>query len=264
MRGLDFILDLLFPPRCAVCRNPSDHSGLCGECRNRYLRELFEKCPECGKDPSECVCGSEFLVHTRTEIGGKKCCALCWYKSRTNYPDEDRVTERMIWELKNHGMFAEFFAGELCRCMKNLFERGNLSFDGWMLAYIPRSAEKFAECGVDQSREIGRRLAKKLEIPFAELFEREEGREQKHLNAAERLENAENSLRIREDRLIPGGKYLLLDDIITSGATMETAAKLLYFHGAGAVYPIATARNMPKSRHHTNHNCENNIKETML
>lgn len=264
MGALDFFINLLFPPRCGICGKPSDAVGLCEDCRSRYLRELFEKCPECGNFPSECVCGADFLTHTRTVIGGWGYCALCWYKSRTNYPEEDRITERMIWELKNRGLFAEFFACELSRCLENLFRRDGLTPDEWILTYIPRSAEKYAECGVDQSREIGRRLAKKLGIRFERLFDRDEGREQKHLNAAERLENAEDSLVLREKKVIQGGKYLLLDDIITSGATMEAAAKLLYFHGAGSVYPIAVARTMPKKHRHTTHTCENNIKETML
>ena len=264
MEVLGFLINLLFPPRCGICGKPADQSGLCEECRKRYLHELFEKFPVCTNSPAECVCGTEFFRHTRTVIAGKGCCALCWYKSRISYHDDNRTTEQMIWGLKNRGMFAEFFADELCRCLKNLFEEAGMSLDGWILTYIPRSLEKYAECGVDQSREIGRRLARKLGIRFERIFERNDGREQKSLSAAERLKNAEDSLVIRENRVIPDGRYLLLDDIITSGATMETAAKLLYFYGAGAVYPVSVARTMPKNIRNTNFNCENNIKETML
>lgn len=246
MGVLDFLVNILFPPHCLICGNPTDGNGLCEDCRGMYLRELFEKCPVCGKSPSDCTCGTQFLAHTRTSIGTKRYCALCWYRSRTNGRDDERVTERMIYGLKNRGLFAEFFAEELYRSLKNLFEAAGETMDGWTLTYTPRSAEKYMECGVDQSEEIGRRLAKKLGIRFVRLFDREKGREQKHLTAKERMENAEDSLVIRETKIVPGAKYLLLDDIITSGATMETAAKLLYFHGAAAVFPVAVARTMPK------------------
>jgi len=240
-----FLVNLLFPPKCPVCGKPADQSGLCEDCRGKYLRELFEKCPVCGKSPSECTCGAGFLSHTRTSLGGTGYCALCWY--RTDGGD-DRVTERMIYQLKNRGLLADFFAAELSRCLKSLMEREGERPEEWIVTYTPRSTEKYMEFGVDQSEEIGRRLAKQLGCGFRRLFDRDEGEEQKKLNAAERLENAEKSLLIREDQVVPGGKYLLLDDIITSGATMETAAKLLYFHGAGAVYPVAAARTMPKER----------------
>lgn len=247
MRILGFFLNILFPPRCQICGKNAGSSELCEDCRGRYLTELFEKCPICGLSPMACTCGTEFLTHTRTIVGGSAYCALCWYKSKTNYPDENRITEQMLYNLKNRGMFADFFAGELSRCLLNQFQKGGESLDGWILTCIPRSTEKFMECGVDQSEEIGRRLAKRLEIRFEWLFDRDEGREQKHLNAQQRMENAENSLIIRKKKVEPGGKYLLLDDIITSGATMETAAKLLYFHGAGAVLPVSVARTMPKA-----------------
>lgn len=245
MDVFEFLVNLLFPPKCPICGKPAEESGLCGGCRGKYLRELFEKCPVCGALPSGCTCGAGFLDHTRTMLGGTGYCALCWY--RTDVGDE-RVTERMIYQLKNRGLLADFFAEELSRCLKSLLEREGEDPRDWIVTYTPRSYEKYMQTGVDQSEEIGRRLAKKLGCGFARLFDRDEGMEQKKLNAAERLENAENSLVIRADKVVPGGKYLLLDDIITSGATMATAAKLLYFHGAGAVYPAAVARTMPKER----------------
>ncbi len=245
MGVFNFLVNLLFPPKCPICGKPTGENGLCENCRNQYLQELFEKCPVCGKSPAYCVCGAGFLSHTRTTLGGTGYCVLCWYRTDG---DENRVTERMIYQLKQRGMFADFFAGELSRCLKALFEREEEAPENWILTYTPRSAEKYEEYGVDQSEEIGRRTAKRLGCGFQQLFDRNEGVEQKKLNAAERLENAEHSLEIRKDRITSGGKYLLLDDIITSGATMETAAKLLYFHGAGAVYPVAVARTMPKVR----------------
>lgn len=245
MNLFTFLVNLLFPSRCPICGKPADENGLCADCLGKYLRELFEKCPVCEKSPSECICGAGFLSHTRTTLGGSGYCALCWYRTDG---DEDRVTERMIYQLKNRGLLADFFAGELSRCLKTLFEREGERPEDWILTYTPRSAEKYMEYGVDQSEEIGRRLAKYLGCGFQRLFERTDGLEQKHLNAVQRLENAENSLRIRKNKITPGGKYLLLDDIITSGATMEAAAKLMYFHGASAVYPVAAARTMPKIR----------------
>ena len=67
--------------------------------------------------------------------------------------------------------------------------------------------------------------------------------EQKELDRLGRLSNAENTLIPIPGRIPTGGKILLLDDVITSGATVSTAMRHLYFHGALAVFPIAIAKN---------------------
>ncbi|MBQ4353767.1 MAG: ComF family protein, partial [Clostridia bacterium] len=108
----------------------------------------------------------------------------------------------------------------------------------------------------DQSEEIAAILALQLHIPLERLFGRRHGEEQKMLNHAQRQENAEDSL-ILIRQPAENGKYLLLDDIITSGATMEAAARQLRFAGASALFPVAAARSMPKSRKNEEEMIEN-------
>ena len=67
---------------------------------------------------------------------------------------------------------------------------------------------------------------------------------QKVLNKKERLENARHSYELDKKARISGKKYLLVDDIITTGATMLASGELLLNAGALSVIPISYAKNI--------------------
>lgn len=154
----------------------------------------------------------------------------------------------MILSLKDRGAFGDYFATMLAREIKSLFERGGGDLTEWIITYPPRSAEKYSEKGFDQSEEIARKIAKKLGVKFSTTFSRtNHGSEQKNLCATDRFSNAETSLVPIRERIRKGGKYIVFDDIITTGATIETMSKHLYFLGAEAVFPVSIARTFNSS-----------------
>lgn len=244
---LSALRNVLFPESCRSCGKSCQTEELCASCIEQYHAEAEECCPRCGEQVMVCTCGTQFALHTGTRVGAYPCLALTFYKSRQNYGMSDRLTEKMLYSLKSHGTYARFFADELAEALVKLFAENGENPAEWSITYLPRSTEKMLSCGFDQSRETARLLAQKLRIPMVVLFARECGLEQKKLNRTERLANAEDSL-VLIKKPEAGGKYLLLDDIITTGATMETAAKHLRFCGAGAVFPVVIARNMPKEQ----------------
>ena len=100
--------------------------------------------------------------------------------------------------------------------------------------------------GLDQSEEVTKYMAKRLGIPCRRTFVKLEGEEQKLLTMEERLVNASDTLVPRQKVIRKGGKYLLFDDIITSGATVMAASWHLYANGAAEVFPISIARTLQK------------------
>lgn len=239
MKIIHKILNLIFPITCRICGKRSE-TTICDECKEVFLRETFEHCRFCGLTALNCSCNNDFARHTRTEIDGKCSIALSFYKPGSC---GDRLTERMLFDLKDKGEFACFFAEELARLIKIQFIKSGLDVSEWAVTYIPRSSENIYRKGFDQGEEVARRLAKILGVKFIKTFKRTDfGTAQKSLTSKERKENAENTIVPIRNNISKCKNYLLFDDIITTGATVETAAKHLYFCGAEAVFPVLIAK----------------------
>ncbi|MBE6541010.1 MAG: ComF family protein [Ruminococcaceae bacterium] len=239
------LLDLLFPPECSICRkNPSSKYSLCSECIKKYITEGFEKCSICGKQVMNCNCENDYTARTKTVIGGYSYCSLTFYKGYGKFGESDRITEKMILALKERGEYADLFADELSREVRKLFVRAGVDISEWLITYPPRSRAKLNLLGFDQCRLLAEKMSKKLGIPCVTLFERTDGEEQKSLSPRERAENADSTIVVKRDKVKNGGKYIVVDDIITTGATMSTAAKNLYFCGAAEVFPVSIAKTM--------------------
>ncbi len=236
-------IDILYPKRCRVCDSTDDvTNSLCKSCLMKYAREAFEKCDKCGKTASRCTCKPSFAGDTKTEVNCRFYSSLTFYKNAAHRADSDRITECMILSLKSRGDFARFFATELARMIRSEFESAGLDISEWTITYAPRSVKKYLETGLDQGDEVTRYLAKELGIKRKNLFARSRSVEQKNLSRDARVQNVAESLFIRRRQIVRGGKYILFDDIITTGATVSAAANLLYLCGADAVYPVSIAK----------------------
>ena len=243
------LLDLLVPPKCEICGATSKGGVLCEDCRKKFVRECFEHCPICGMTAQNCVCGADFTEVTGTELGGAHFFSLTFYRSESKYGKDERVTEQLIYSLKESGRPSGFFAEEMSRGLKALFARAGEDPSEWTITYPPRSSAKFYKNGFDQSEITAEKLARLLGCRTEKtLIRGGRSAEQKTLDSQSRHENAESTLVTIRRNIKQGGKYLLLDDIITSGATVEAAAKLLYSCGAAEVFPISICRTMAGER----------------
>ena len=244
MRFIRRLVDIFIPHSCEICGGElSGEGNLCAACRDRFIGECFEHCPLCGKTAFSCICHTDFTKTTKTVLGGRAFFSLTFYQSEKEWGKQDRITEKLIFGLKEHGRYAQFFADEMCRGISKILTDAGEDVHDWAITYPPRSTEKLYGCGFDQSELVCEKLAKALGCRAVKTMVRG-GRsaEQKTLGASERRTNTESTLVPIRRNIAEGGKYLLLDDIITSGATIETAAKLLYECGAAAVFPISIAR----------------------
>ncbi len=240
-------LDLLCPSVCTYCgKKAKIKFGLCVDCAAKYLKERQMCCPLCGQTVEFCSCGCDFRRISKTTVGGKTHLSLTYYTGSQEAYEEGRISERMILHLKDKGTFARFFADELCDELERLFQHSEYVLDDWILTYPPRSVSNFMKYGIDQSEEVVKWMSQRLGIPWKRTFTKAEGDEQKSLTAEERMANASNTLIPQKHAIKPGGKYLLFDDIITSGATIMAASRHLYFCGAAEVFPISIARTLPK------------------
>jgi len=221
------ILDLLFPPRCPVCGKPfrpqaGDAPGAvcCSACEAGLARELDSARVS---DPSgRRGLASRSMPHVDLLYAA--------------YSYGPPMLGRVLFALKRKGgrFIAAWAAGRIAGAMGGAREYDAVTF-------MPRRRASVREYGFDQAELLARELALLLRIPALTLLERSRGAgEQKELDAAGRAANAAHSM--RPSKLLPRGGYrsvLLVDDVVTTGASMESAAAVLRAHGVVTVTACA-------------------------
>ncbi len=115
-----------------------------------------------------------------------------------------------------------------------------------IITYVPLHRRRKALRGYDQSELIGRYISKKLKIPFAKgnLIRKKSTKSQTKLNKNQRIKNLENAFYVKDSKEFLNKKVLLIDDIITTGSTMEECGRVLIEKGAGKVIGLAITSGM--------------------
>ncbi len=231
---------ILWGESCVCCgeRDAKDEI-LCPACAVRFQRKLIEICPDCGSPRVECRCapprladaGCEFLVKLAAYDASQPDCPL----------------NRMLHRLKHirDRECAAFLTELLSASLEKLLaeqgaERGEL-----IVTYIPRDPDKILLEGHDQARILALRLAERMGLECRPLLRRRRGSlEQKELTAEEREKNVRRlfsvSPRVGATEL-KGKSVILVDDLVTTGATAAACVRLLLGAGCTRVFGAAVA-----------------------
>ena len=240
------VLDLLFPPRCQGCGKLIDRDdGLCSACLAKYGAEQRDRCPVCGRIARECSCGAAAI--SSSFLGNRRYAALTFYNEYD--ADFERITEKLIYRLKRKNSFSttDFFARETAAEIMRLMHLSEERPEDWILTWPPRTPRAGLEYGFDQSEAVVRRISYYTGIPWKKMLVRTGGLEQKGLGADEREENV-STLTLLRRKEAEGKRFILFDDVITTGATVREAADLLYDAGAEAVFPVCIAKTVLKEK----------------
>ncbi len=219
-------LDLLFPPQCVGCGGGG--SFLCETCRLSLPWIESPVCPRCGRPQSagsfcaDCDDGSAAL----SGIG-------------VAFRFEGAIRQA-VHHLKYRNLKA--LARPLAELMADLLRSSSIPGDA--LVPVPLHRKRLRERGYNQSRLLAVELAKLTGIEVSEgcLVRRAVTAPQaKTASVAERRGNVVGAFACGDDRL-RGRKVLLVDDVTTSGATLEAGAAALREIGVGSVWGLALAR----------------------
>ena len=231
------LLDALFPRRCPLCGALLDAASdrLCPDCAAVWRHECGARCARCGERAPDCRC----LPRALSGVPVRALAAAAFYD-----PPRLPQTAALLYRLKENpdGAAAAVFSRALSSLLLSRLARMGETPSAWRLTYLPRTPQAVRRFGFDQGRRLCRLCARSTGIPSASLFTRRAGEEQKTLGAAARQQNAAASLSLARTARVRGGRFILLDDIVTSGATMAAAARLLLDGGAEAVFLLCAAR----------------------
>ncbi len=220
------LLNLLFPRKCAVCRELIEYDGmLCADC-GAGLGIIGENCCEkCGKPPDSCVC----------EKYPQRCVACA---SAVEYYE---AAKDIVHEFKFEGQSS--LARPMAKLMAQtvLLRFPDVRFD--VIAAAPMRRRAIARRGYNQSELLARELSRMLGTDYRKnaLVKLRDTAHQSSLGAKERLVNLSGAIGVSRRFEPKGLTVLLVDDIATTGATLDECAGALLSRGAKKVYAITFA-----------------------
>jgi ComF family protein len=230
------VLDLIFPPLCGGCDTPTETLGWCAECSKSAEILPYILCPVCSRRAPEGLSCREC----------KKKTALAGLIAPFHY--SARPIRETIWQIKYRWayMYTDTLAREIERYLREhtpplpAFEA-----PAFLFVPVPLAAGRLKERGFNQALLLASSLGKLLSIPVVAdtLMRVRETKPQIECETPkERRENMLGAFALRENASLKGKTILLVDDVYTSGATMNECARLLKEAGAQAVWGVAVAR----------------------
>lgn len=237
--GIHAGTDLLYPPACSFCgvdiAEPADEIQLCLPCRSSLLNFRGARCRACG-----CELPPGFLDDQTS-------CANCRDEkfkfssvmAAAAYRDDARDAVLRMKFSGSHGL-AIAVSQLLLQTMKSQFER----FAPTVVAPIPMHWTRRLWRGTNCPETIAEHLADGLNVPFAPdlLVRIRKTQRQTFLPPGQRQENVRGAFRPRKGYDLADLRVLLVDDVLTTGATCNEAAKVLLAARAQAVAVAVIAR----------------------
>jgi ComF family protein len=233
------VSELFFPPACAACGKEAELlRGICAECWSGLARIPTPQCARCGRHiPSEAIDG---------ELPDYQCgqcrvrSRIPWIRLRSLYRYQSPLRE-IIHQFKFYGL--EGIGVELAeRFAANAMELA-VTTEIDAVVPVPTHPWRLLERGFNPAAVFARAAARALEIPCLEgaLRKLRQTPPQSRLDPDDRRRNLRDVFATR-DELIRGKRLLLVDDVITTGATVDECARALGRGGAREVGVITLAR----------------------
>jgi len=232
------ILDFLFPPSCPLCGDNVGADGtLCAACWGKINWIGNPKC---------WVCGYPFPADM--DLGPRPLCPVCaagkseldWLRSACVY---DAASREIMLPFKHSGTlkFGRVMSNAMIGAMRD-FDASTLPAPDLIIP-VPLAYFRIWKRGYNQAAVLARPIAAHLEIPVdVSSVRRTYRRDMGHLNQRQRRENIKGVFHVRRPKNIVGKNILIVDDVMTTGATFSELRRVLKRAGAANVYGISFCR----------------------
>lgn len=228
-------LSLLYPPHCAACHAdtaPGVH--LCADCEQQAERIERPFCRQCSQ-PFDGAIEGAFVCSQCRDARFHFDCAVTRYRSRG-------VVREFIHRFKYDREFylRHPLAGWMAEALEDERIR-NEPFDA--LVPVPLHHARYRERDFNQAEVLASLMAKRSGKPLLHALKRVRyTTTQTKLDREERMENLRNAFRVRHAASVQSRHLILVDDVFTTGSTVEECARVLRQAGAASVRVITVAR----------------------
>ena len=247
MSAGEYLKRLFLVRKCISCREILDYKhfdgALCAKCRDAFEAAKTQSCPKCFGAACECSCQPSML----SKSGSLTLRKLFFYSAENDNEPQNKLIYFLKHNPNKRGF--EFCAEQIWNMLKDELESLELKSvcDEMFVVNMPRGRASVRQYGFDQSAEICKALSRISGIPYVKALSRKNGgKEQKKLNAAQRRENVSGKIYPHEKALVDvNGKYaILFDDVVTTGASMESCIKILRKMQVKGVICVALATDL--------------------
>lgn len=239
----DLFLNLLFPRFCVGCQEEGD--WLCSHCAQNIVPVVSQVCPECGKLSEH----GQYHVKCKEGITLKGIIAAAYF--------EEGPVREMIHNLKYNGVIelVEPLAGRMASSLMSNFkllmsnempndklEIRNLKL---VISFAPLHWKRKAQRGYNQAELLARAVGEKLDMPVYNLLKKTKNtKRQAGLGGKDRRKNLEGVFRLDLSHLsnLRNLRVLLVDDVYTTGSTLNECARVLKKAGAKEVWGLTVTR----------------------
>ena len=220
----------LFAPtyRCLSCgKDVFDGTGFCSDCAKDVVFNNGKTCKRCGVgiDGEEDYCGN---------------CAFdrLYFDQAYSVFSYEGAVQQAILSMKFNNLAS--YAKVLAKYLVFMAEKVNLEYD--IVTFAPMSRKSMRKRRYNQAEKLARHfceLQDKEDLLMEALIKHKETQAQERLSSTERKTNLVGAYKINAD--VQGKRVLVIDDVKTTGATLNECAKVLKCAGATAVYGLTVA-----------------------
>jgi competence protein ComFC len=228
------VVNLCYPPACVSCHRSLDQGWLCGDCLESAVRIKAPFCQICSR-PYSGKFGAPFACPDCEDHPPAFDCVATHYQATG-------IVRDLIHRFKYSGEF--HLRNLLVNWLEETLSDPRLTtdpFDG--LVPVPLHPTRIRERGYDQISALVGLLHKRSGKPVWSCLRRSRYTEsQTRFSRKERLRNLQNAFELRKGSTVLGKRLLLVDDVLTTGSTLDECARVLKGHGAKSVRAVTVAR----------------------
>ncbi len=234
MKILTYLKNLIFPDniKCVICENELDHNsinGVCEECI-KVLPFIINPCPRCGSSKVD------------NNTGVCKNCKINNFNFTRAYAvfEYDKEIIPLIYSIKFGGN--KYKIKPLSKFLAEKYATSDLNVD--YIVCVPMSKKQEKQRGFNQSKEFAKNFSLLTNIPFLDCTRKiRETKNQATLNYVDRKKNILDAYKIDKEfySQIKDKNILIIDDVMTTGATTNEISKELLKHHTKACFVLTLA-----------------------
>lgn len=229
----DVVLDIFFPPLCLNCRKHLGSKGglLCDDCQSLIKLNNTLFCPVC---------------RARLADGRKICHRDSQYllAAASNY--DNPVIQNLIhyFKYKSFQNIAPILGEILVKYLEDIIRNSKLEIRNFVIIPVPLHSQREKKRGFNQAELLAKSVASHLNLPLVSGLARIRNNEPQVglKDNRDRIENVLNCFQIKNPEAVSEKNIILVDDVFTSGATMNEAVKVLKGAGACRVIALVTSK----------------------